>query len=84
MSHHLSPAKPPAVPSQPGWLLAMPDGWPYSWCGHDEISAHDAGSAATRLLPDMAEREIKLAAGWAVRASGPDPLFTVTAVRASA
>lgn len=61
--------------THPGWLLTMPDGWPYAWRAYDEANANDEVSALAQLVPDDASRKAMLAKGWTLQGGEFSKLF---------
>lgn len=51
-------------PMPVGWIMVDPNGYPYAWCGSD--FAGDAAAAMAFLVPDAAERQGMLDAGWSI------------------
>lgn len=61
-----------------GRLLILANGRPYAWHRFDESTAGDRASAAARLLPDAAECDAVLGAGWTVTAGRPQRLLAAS------
>lgn len=58
------PSETPRSAEPAGWIVFDPTGRPYAWCGSD--FADDAAAAMAFLVPDPAERQGMVEAGWSI------------------
>jgi hypothetical protein len=59
--------------TKPGWLLVMPNGYPYAWYAHSDYPTPQ--SVLERFEPNHAKRAALIGRGWTVRSGDATELI---------
>lgn len=65
-------------PARVGWIVAMPDGYPYLWYQEGWKGCADSATALALFEADPQARGVLVSQGWSARPGGPAELYPLT------